>query len=210
MDRRRFLMRTIGVLAAPSVVRGDVTCFPGPFGQLCRAEVDFASFHQFAYQNQQKSQWCWAACISMVFSYFGHPVSQERIVREVYGSDVNMPALAGITMARQLNRPWTDDRGQRFVCRLTGAYDAMAGVHALSNAQVVNELSQRRPIVVGTGGHAVVLTAIEYAPTPMGPNVVAGGAFDPWPGRGARGLMPMELTPAHLGGALQFVATIAI
>jgi len=30
--------------------------------------------------TQQQDEWCWAASISNVFAYHGHPVSQARIV----------------------------------------------------------------------------------------------------------------------------------
>jgi hypothetical protein len=172
--------------------------------------VDFTTFVQQAFQTQLASQWCWAASISMIFSYYGHPVSQERIVTEVYGSAVNMPAQAGVTMAQQLNRDWVDDFGQPFSAHLTGAYDAAAGVYQLTNSQIVSELDHDRPLLYGNQHHAMVLTAIQYYKTSAGPEVVAIGVFDPWPGNGAHGLTTEEMTPADSGGAMMFVATATI
>jgi hypothetical protein len=156
------------------------------------------------------SQWCWAACISMLFDYHGHPVSQRRIVAEVYGAPVNMPAGAGLVLARQLNRTWRDDRGVKFDARVTGAYDVDARVFNMSNAWLVNELDQNRPVVIGCNSHAVVMTAITYTPTPTGPSPMAVGVFDPWPGRGARGLSQQEMLPVHMGGGLRFAASVLV
>jgi Papain-like cysteine protease AvrRpt2 len=186
------------------------TCQTTLNGELCTSEVDFATFTQEAFQTQLATQWCWAASISMIFSYYGHPVSQERIVSEVYGSPVNMPAQAGVQMAELLNRDWTDDFEEPFSARLTGAYDAFAGVYALTNDQIIHELDNDRPLLYGNLHHAMVITSIQYYVLPSGPDVVAVGVFDPWPGNGAHGLTPQEMTPAHLGGEMSFVATALI
>jgi hypothetical protein len=72
------------------------------FGQ-CTSQVNFAQFAQHAYGAQYMSEWCWAACISMVFAFNGHAVPQSRIVTEAYGAPINMPAVYGIVIAQQLN-----------------------------------------------------------------------------------------------------------
>ncbi|WP_224372953.1 C39 family peptidase [Hyalangium versicolor] len=208
----RLLKTLVPCLLALSSLQAEAStvCQQTPQGELCTSQVDFSRFAQQAYQNQYQSQWCWAASISMLYSYYIHPVRQDRIVSEVYGAPVNMPAQAGIVMARQLNRQWVDDLGNPFAAHLTGAYDADAGVLALTNQQIVSELDQDHPLVIGARGHAMVLTAIQYFRTSYGPNIVAGGVFDPWPGNGARGLATDELYPMHLGGSLRFVATVRV
>ncbi len=214
MIRRVFLGKAALPLVALSsgAVRrsGETQCRQTPAGVACRSQVNFQKFAQTAYQNQAMSQWCWAACISMVFGYYGRPVGQLRIVSEVYGGVVNMPAGAGIVIAQQLNRPWVDDRGQKFRSTVTAAYDFDAGVMNINNAWMVNELHENRPLVVGAGTHAVVMTAMDYFQTPIGPNPQGVGVFDPWPGRGARALTPAEVVPMHLGGALRFVASVRV
>jgi hypothetical protein len=145
----------------------------------------------------------------MLFGYYDHPVSQARIVSEVYGAAVNLPAGAGFVIASQLNRGWRDDRGRRFRSRLVAAFDADARVAALNNATIVNALRRGMPLVLGVRGHAVVLTAVEYMPTPLGPYVLKAGVFDPWPGVGPRGLAPDELVPVPLG-SLRFIAEARI
>ena len=200
----------LGGLAFALTANAKTTCGPSPRGQVCVSQVDFNQFAAKAAKLQEQSQWCWAASISMLFSYYGHPVSQERIVQAVYGRVVNLPSGPGWNIASQINRNWQDDEGTAFRSYLTAAYDFDAGVNSLNNAWLVNELDQDRPFIIGTNGHAVVVTAIEFVPTPMGPNVTSVGVFDPWPGRGARGLTAAEMTAMHVGGQLRFIATVTV
>jgi hypothetical protein len=209
MNRRRFL----AIAATPlftTDIAAHMTCAPVPFGVECRREVAFASFSQQAYQSQAMSQWCWAACISMLFSYYGHTVTQAQIVTEVYGEPVNMPAGAGSVIARQLNRGWVDDRGRPFRSHVTAAYDYDARLFNVDNTWLINELTRNRPVVLGTFTHAVVMTSMEYVNTPSGPKVTGVGVFDPWPGRGARRLSLKEMVPMHRDGGLRFAATIRV
>ncbi len=180
----------------------------GP-AQHCVAEVPFAGFVS-AYQPQYQSEWCWAACISMLFGYYGHPVSQARIVSEVYGGPANFPAGSGAIIARAVNRDLRDDAGNVFSARMEGAYDFDAGVQTLNNQMLVNALRNNRPFIIANEGHAMVGTAVGYWPTPQGPSIDAIGVFDPWPGVGVRGLLPAELVPVHMGGRLRFLVTVIV
>lgn len=205
MDRRKFLT---ALLASPllTAARGaDALGACDPTGTQCRVSVDLREFH-FAQQSQQQSQWCWAACISMLFAHQRRPVQQHRIVSAVYGGPVNMPSLDGMTIARSLNRPWVDDTGRPFQAQLGAVYDAYAGVNAISDRQVIDHLRRGVPLVLGARGHAVILTSVDYIRTPMGPRVIAATAFDPWPGRGHRRLSPDEITPPWNGGSMMFLA----
>ena len=205
LNRRRFLLA--GGMAAAGRMSADTSCGP----VTCRSEIDFDEFAQEAFQTQYRTEWCWAASISMIFSFYGHPVSQARIVTDVYGAPVNMPSGYGALMAALLNRTWKDDNGDRFRSRLTGAYDPAAGVRAVNNNMLVRELDQGHPVLIGTAGHAVVLAMMEYAKAFAGVGqVVRCGVFDPWPGRGARDLVPAEMLPVELGGALEFIATARV
>jgi len=213
MKLNRVLILTIlltltGALSKQTFAK--TTCRPAPQGQSCVSEIDFNTFAQTAYQNQQSSQWCWAAAISMLFSYYEHPVGQPAIVQSLYGTLVNLPSGPGWNIASRVNSPWVDANGKRFRARLTGAYDFDAGVMTVNNAMLVNELDQNRPVIIGTRGHAVVGTAIQYLVTPAGPYITGIGVFDPWPGRGARGLDAREMLAMHMGGDLRFLATVRI
>lgn len=200
----------IGLFILTCPIQAKTSCVPTAQGPFCTSEVDFKSFAQTAFDTQKESQWCWAAAISMIFNYYKHPVGQQRIVRDAYGSIVNMPAVSGIVIARQINREWTDNSNKKFTSQLTSAYDFDARVNWTNNAVLVNELDQDRPFIIGTSGHAVVVTQIQYFPTPLGPNIQGIGVFDPYPGRGARNLTPVEMKPMHEGGGLRFIATIKV
>jgi hypothetical protein len=217
MSRKISVLTPLIVLAmlspstTPSLASlGKTRCQPTPQGQLCISEVDFGSFAQNAYVSQFQSQWCWAACVSMLFRYYKHPVDQRRIVAALYGTTVNLAAGTGWNLANQLNRDWMDDNGKKFSSRVTAAYDFDAGVYGANNNWIISELDRDHPIVIGAGTHAVVGTAIQYYTTPLGPNVVSIGVFDPWPGVGARGLGPQEMVAMNLGGTLRFVATVSV
>ena len=92
---------------------------------------------------QLQSQWCWAASISGVFAYYGHPVSQARIVREAYGSVVNMRGSPQAIMG-SLNRPWVDDAGRPF--RVT------SDVFSSNWVTAAQDLAQGMPLIVGSLG----------------------------------------------------------
>ena len=213
MKLNRVFMLTVLVILTVALSQqtfAKTTCQPTPQGQLCTSEVDFTTFAQTAYQNQQSSQWCWAASISMLFSYYKHPVAQQSIVQSLYGRIVNLPSGNGWNIASRVNTSWVDANGKRFRAQLTGAYDYDAGVMTVNNAMLVSELDQDRPVIIGTRGHAVVGTAVQYLVTPAGPYITGIGVFDPWPGRGARGLDPREALAMHMGGDLRFLATVRI
>jgi len=213
MKLNRVLMLAILLAFAGALSKQTLAktkCLPAPQGQLCTSEVDFNTFAQTAYQNQQSSQWCWAAAISMLFNYYKHPVTQQAIVQSLYGATVNLPSGPGWNIASRVNTTWVDANGKQFRAQLTGAYDFDAGVMTVNNAMLVNELDQDRPVIIGTRGHAVVGTAVQYLITPAGPYITGIGVFDPWPGRGARSLDPREMLAMHMGGDLRFLATVRI
>lgn len=130
----------------------------------------------FAYQ--QASEWCWAACIQMVFSYWGHPVSQQEIVRQTWGAIINMPAQP-IQIVKDLNRQWTDARGDEF--------SSVGDVFSANGVTAAQDLARDMPLIVGSMGHAMVLTAVSYDRAPNGQGQVTGAIVrDPWPGNGGR------------------------
>jgi hypothetical protein len=74
----------------------------------------------------------------------------------------------------------------------------------------VEEPDGDHPVIIGSVGHATVLTAMQYIQTPVGSQRRSCGVFDPWPGRGARNLSPGEMVPIERGGAFRFAATACI
>lgn len=184
------------VVCSVNLVEAKTTCSQTFQGLYCVSEVPAEKFAQ-AFATQEMSQWCWAACISMIFRYNGHPVDQGRIVEATYDRRINLPSGNGINMSKQINREWVDDNGKRFVARLTAAFDPMAGFNSMNNEFIVNELDKERPIIVGSGTHAMVGTAVAYYKTTAGPYIVNVGVFDPWPGAGMRGLTGCDIVPIN-------------
>lgn len=185
MNRRAFsrliAMSAGSILAPTALARASQSCSVAtqtPFGvmQRCTAGVDDISF-QSAAQSQHASEWCWAASISMVFDYYNHPVSQERIVNDVWGGIVNMPSGAP-QILRSLNRRWTDDNGDRF--------QSFGDPLSANNLNAVLDLRQNRPLIIGALGHATVLTALtsDINVQTNAWQVVQATVQDPWPTSG--------------------------
>jgi len=191
MNRRNFIRA--GALAGlsltfPRLASGRLRCGPfvPPGLQGCEAGIDsrIASVTAASVGGQHASEWCWAACIEMVFRYYGHRVPQERIVAETWGGIVNLPGQPGQILA-DLNRPWVDDRRRPF--RVAG------DVFTANQVTAAQDLAQDRPLIIGTMGHAMVLTALSYTRDGYGRgNVTAATVRDPWPGKGRRVLSARE------------------
>jgi hypothetical protein len=193
MRRREFLRRgliTAGAsLVVPSPALALLNCTPfNPYTGLQQCEAGIASgvaaVTAASVGGQHLNQWCWAACIEMVFRYYGFSVPQERIVAETWGGIVNLPGDPSQILAN-LNRPWTDERGRSF--SVSGdAYSA----NPLTAAQ---DLAGNMPLIIGTMGHAMVLSALTYVRNSFGGgDVMAAVVRDPWPGRGRRVLSAQE------------------
>jgi hypothetical protein len=184
MQRRAFVSGGLALSAGimlPKPVYASQQCnqpVMTPYGpiQRCTAGIQSFSFQQ-AYQEQD--EWCWASCISMVFGYYGHPVSQRRIVAEVWGEVVDMPGEPDQILS-DLNRNWTDDRGRRFTSR--------GDSFSANNFNAVKDLQNDQPLIVGALGHATVLTALT-ADSNLRTGawqIVEAVVRDPWPSNGGR------------------------
>jgi hypothetical protein len=122
----------------------------------------------------------------MVFAYYGHRVSQTRIVQEAWGAVVNMPGDPDRILS-DLNRTWKDDRGKSF----SSTGDSLTA----NAATAVIDLKEGRPLIIGALGHATVLTALTSdINTATGAwQVVAATVRDPWPSNGGRRILsPQE------------------
>ncbi|MBX2803377.1 MAG: hypothetical protein KTR31_37195 [Myxococcales bacterium] len=129
----------------------------------------------------------------MLFRHYGYDVDQAAIVEQAYGGPINMPAQPW-TILSALNRSWTDRTGRRF------RSVAQAGV--TDPARAAQDLAGGMPLIIGTLGHAVVLTAMSYAfplvrdawgRPALGPAQVTQAVVrDPWPSKGRRVLSARE------------------
>lgn len=193
MDRRKFLKigsssLALGALGLSNPASALLNCTPFDFQgiQQCEAGIDSRLAHVSAASvgGQHMTQWCWAACIEMVFRYYGLRVPQEAIVQQTWGGIVNLPGQPNQILAN-LNRPWRDSGGRGFY--VSG--DAFSA-NPMTAAQ---DLSNDMPLIIGTMGHAMVLTSLTYVRDQFGRgDVTAAVVRDPWPGNGRRVLSAQE------------------
>jgi Papain-like cysteine protease AvrRpt2 len=202
MQRRSFLTQTVGLTATLLSynigVMGEESCMPiSPYVSRCTDGIP-ANKLDGVTAYQQQSEWCWAACISMVFAYYGHRVSQTRIVQETWGSVVNMPGQPEQILS-DLNRTWKDDRRKKF----SSSGDSLTA----NAATAVIDLRENRPLIIGALGHATVLTALTCDVNTVNRawQVVAATVRDPWPANGGRRI----LTPQEWYN-INFVARISV
>lgn len=131
---------------------------------------------------QHKEQWCWAACISMIFKFHQYSISQERVVTDAWGVPANMPGQPA-DILNSINRRWTDDNGRSFTAR----------GKQVGKGDAARELQENRPLILGTKGHAVILTSMNYdVRSDEKGRVRQATVRDPWPGRGKRVLSAEE------------------
>jgi len=163
-----------------------------------------------AIQTQQCPEWCWAASISMIFGFFGHPVPQQQIVQQTYGAVVCLPSGSTFTIGADLSRSYIDSNNRRFTSQVTAAFDPLNGINNLSNAMIVNELRQNRPLLYCNTHHAEVLYSVSYSGPESAPTIVAANVIDPWPfNQRLHALTPSELTPTPFGEAT-FLAAVRV
>ena len=190
MKRRNFVKQAVGAtittMCCNSLAFGEESCgIIAPYISRCTAGIPAGRLTGVT-AFQQQTEWCWAACIEMVFAYYGHRVPQKRIVQETWGSAVNMPGQP-IQILADLNRSWKDERGKSFTSR--------GDTFSANAANAVIDLRANRPLIIGALGHATVLTALTSdINTATGAwQVVAATVRDPWPlNGGKRILSPQE------------------
>ena len=174
------------------------------------ARVNIVQLAQ-AVRQQQCEQWCWAACISMIFNFYDHPLSQAEIVAATYGTVACLPSFGSTNVGRDLSRTYIDDRGIPFASRVVSAYDYFNGINTFNNQGVVDALSRNNPLVYANTAHAMIVYSVTYLPTALGPNIVRVDVVDPWPlNPRTHVLSSPEMIPAHLGGQMTFLAQVQV
>ncbi|MGB2739156.1 MAG: papain-like cysteine protease family protein [Cognaticolwellia sp.] len=193
MDRRLFIkygvsiIGTSGVLASyPVLALLKCSNFDSHRIQQCEAGINsnIANITAASVGGQHMSQWCWAACIEMVFKYYGLHVPQEAIVQQTWGGLVNRPGQPAQILAN-LNRRWMDSRGQQF--------SVSGNAYTANPITAAQDLSEDMPLIIGTMGHAMVLTSLQYYVDQWGNGQVSSAVVrDPWPRKGRRILTAQE------------------
>lgn len=188
---------TLAALALPSQAE-EVCGTPNTHGvSICSAGLPAESVQQLAVVQEQP-QWCWAASISMIFAHHGYAVRQEDIVKDGYGTAVNLPAPSGQAMTKALSRAWVDDNDKPFQGQAV-ATDAFARQFQVSERKVLAELADGRPLLLGALRHAVVLVGLKYERSQRGNvRIIGGTVIDPQPGKGIRPLLHGEMKPTYV------------
>lgn len=121
------------------------------------AAVKTDYFREFVAQQRQDN-WCWAACAQMVLNYQGVDVTQEDVVRRVFGAEYNRPGTAD-DIAKGTN-------GWHFKNHRIKSYTEQ--VNYSTATSLIIDLRDKYPLVVGLRmpgqdiGHAYVLTGISF------------------------------------------------
>lgn len=205
-SKRIWLVRAAVVMAlaaAPAARAAEVCSTPDSNGiSRCKAGLSAAQV-QTIRVAQEKSQWCWAASIAMLFAHYGHDVSQEGIVRRHFGDAVDR-AVSGGEITSLLDSAWRDGKGRPFATNAVVAQspDMRPGpAHQI----MVSELGRQHPLLIGVSDHAMVLVRIEYdrLPGDGAIRITGGTVIDPVPGRGLRRLLAHE-------ARLSYVAAVRV
>jgi hypothetical protein len=186
MNRRTFLAGwMIGALAmTPRIGRPYSGCGPVNLLGIQMCEVGLAA-PLAPIAIQQMPEWCWAACIEAVFSYYGHYVPQIEIVRQTWGQIVNLPGQPQ-QIVSDLNRSWLDMSGVPF--------DVYGDVYSANVVTASQDLASNMPLIIGSMGHAMILTGLQWARDQFGrQQITAAIVRDPWPTNGIRRILtPQE------------------
>lgn len=197
MNRRELIRggaAAMAVAALPRFARAAPTCVtPGPQFSDCSVAIPLSQHGQLAQQQlaqQQMNQWCWAACIDSIFRYGGFTVPQQDIVTTLFGAAVNQPATSQQVVATLLH-VWTSGAAQ---------FRSWGDHFSASLLNVVVDVDQGRPVIVGTLGHAMVVLSVAYRNLHMyqTSQILSVQVWDPWPGNGVRQLSPSELMSPSL------------
>ena len=138
---------------------------------------------------------CFSVCFYVQSGWILLPDQQKRVFQEPSRTDAEMIQL--------LSDNWESRDGRKFHSVITAGFDVEQGGN-ISNQDIVNELSNGRPLIVCNTSHCMVLTLFDF--TQM--RAVNASVFDPY--TGPRRLSPVEFTVPQMGGQLRFLAAVEI
>jgi hypothetical protein len=147
---------------------------------------------------QVNENWCWAASISMVFTYAGYSVSQRQIVERLFHDTGDHPARAH-DITELLGMRWIDLQDRTFLPIAQIGADPGRRFR-FGDDTVIRELIAERPVLVGVLAHAMVLVGVEYERFTRqdAVRITGGWVIDPAPGQGLRRLRLKELMPGYV------------
>ncbi len=127
-------------------------------------------------ESQKMSVWCWAASLSLIFTYEGHPISQEQIIIQNFDSLANAPSGDFLNFEDRLNGEYIDANGKKFTSNAIQVYSVADATHSLI---------QGFPILFKGIHHAFVQISVTYRQSYQNASIGTVGKFwDPEPGVG--------------------------
>jgi Papain-like cysteine protease AvrRpt2 len=218
LSRRRFLsalpaaamFRAGGAHAAEQCLKDD-----NGTGETCSAGVVIGNVQT---ARQRCENWCWAACIETIFSLRGYKVNQEDVVKKVFRTEVCSRATVP-QIIEGIGGVWSNKAGSSFRASAYALPDTLLSqgtkpakpsdlkfLYNTGDREVIAELNQGNPLIVGALGHATVLTAIKYRRFMGQPLWLTEITVrDPWPDNPNRRL----LTADEFAGSF-FVAKVVV
>lgn len=126
--------------------------------------------------RQKESNWCWAASVAMVLNFSHVPVTQEQIVKRMFGRDVNKPA--NMIQIMQAIDGWRS--------HYQGNEVVVTAFLEPSSEQILHDLYLNYPVILALKvgdkiGHAVVVTAAKFTEVGGHKQVDYFLVRDPWP-----------------------------
>lgn len=127
--------------------------------------------------RQRESNWCWAASIQMVLNLAHIPVTQDQIVKRIFGHKADSPATPAQIMKA------LDGWGSMY----KGKQVSVTAFIEPSYDQVLLDLSLNYPVILALKfknskvGHAVVVTAAQYKVVDGKKQIQYFLVWDPWP-----------------------------
>lgn len=174
MTRILLTLAVLALGAAPSTALALETCTKGQGYSDCEVYVH-PTISQAIAKRQNCTQWCWAACIEMVFATNGYCVKQEKLVEKIYGKKrPNLPATPA-KLVEAINGTHQDERDE--------ARFQATGREIRSLKEAIDELRDGHPIIIGSHGHATVLKRLKYRINDKKEitQILDISVVDPWP-----------------------------
>lgn len=200
-------MATAGrLLLMPEARRAPAKPAAMPAAALAIEEADADARLGDVAAGRAEAAWCWAACVGAIMRRHGQALDQRRIVAQLHERRPDLPAW-GRSLADATSRRWLSDDYRWFLCRCDVLWEGAAGERMAAAIIAARALADGDPLILGAGGHAMVLTALTFARDGRGNGQpLAGIVRDPWPGAGRRALRPGEWAAARFLARLNVAA----
>lgn len=177
------------LVATPSLA--DISCTGFNAAQLKRCSVGLLNVPVV---KQQCKDWCWAASAELAFKVQGYNVPQQRFVKKLFSNNDVCKTANSQMLANAVSGNWTDNNGTSFYADFRVILDHDNGIYNNNPLDVIrNELESNRIVIAGTLGHAVCITAMDYAENRSGQQQFINMTVrDPWPGSGNKYYMSRD------------------